>query len=228
MHRTFLVREIRRIGQIYPQATDAFGVRTRGLFERITECAASADEVLDYIALQKAFEREYRILEAYDITPSDAPTCVEMRARLAPHVVEALIDAARYEEALQLCGDVFADLAQRVAELSTEAARLKEERGKDAQPAIDVATKRMRIDASRRYLSLLGAKRYDDAEKYALQLVAADTRGSTYVLLIQTAIRMEAHGAAKTIAARAYADAKLSEAEKNDVKQAAAAIVQPK
>ena len=61
-----------------------------------------------------------------------------------------------------------------------------------------------------------------------MRICEFDHKGAGYVALIRGALRAEAHGAAKSIATRAYADAKLTEAEKSEVKKAAVGIVQPK
>jgi hypothetical protein len=224
----FLLREIQRLGRVYTPASDALQERARHLFDRLTGCNASDREVKDFVAIYQTTEREDKILEAFDQMQPDVELCKAMRARLGPYITDALIDARRYTEAVELLGDVKANLEARIARYQADVARLQADKSLDFSARIETRLKALRVEMARLYEALLGAHEYDPADVVAVRICEFDHKGAEYVALIRGALRAEAHGAAKSIATRALSDTKLSDAEKAEVKKAAVGIVQPK
>src|SRR5690606_24223484 len=123
--------------------------------------------------------------------------------RLAPIAIDAMIDARRYAEAAALVGDLDAYVGALVAAADKDLRRFEKERW---ALAADARRRKQRSDLSRLYEALLGALRYDDADALSKRTLALDGKGATYVALIRAALRAEAHGAARSIAVRAYGD----------------------
>lgn len=226
--RAFLLREILRLSRVYPPAGDALALRAHDLFERVSGCDASGSDLDDFLALDRLLQQDDRTLAAYDGIASSEGACAAVKARLAPHVVDPMIDVQRYQEAITLLGDVGAHFKSLALAFDDESKRLMRDRPNDASALIDVNRRRLRIDAARLYEALLGALRYDEAESLAKRIFAFDERGATYTALVRAALRVEAHGQARSIAVRAYGNPKLTDAEKLEVKSAAREILQPK
>lgn len=224
----FLLREIQRLGRLYTPASDALQSRAQHLFDRMTGCNASEREVSDFVSIYTAIDREDKILEAFDQMQPDVELCQSMRARLAPHLADPMIDARRYKEAVAMLGDVKARLESRITRFQDESARLRADKVADANARIEAKFKALRIDMARMYEALLGAGQFDPADVVSKRILEFDPKCPEYLALIRAALRAEAHGAARSIALRAYADTKLTEAEKGEVRKVAKAIIQPK
>lgn len=228
VRRGFLLREIQRLGRIHTPASDALGERATKLFERVRDCVATDDELLDFVTIHRALQREDRTLEAWDAILAEAESCAGTRARLARHVVDPMIDARRYEEAAILIvdGKDRCSLLVSAFDAAVKAARV--DRPGDAEKVIEDARRKLRGDLARVYETWLGASRYDEAEGIATFVIEREPRGVTYVALLRAALRAEAHGAARGLVSRAEADKRLSDAERADVAKLAKDVLKPK
>jgi len=226
--RDFLVREIVRLGRVYTPAADELASRAAKLFERVADCGANAEEMRDFLTITRALQRDDMALAAWDAIAQREEGCDETTKLLAPRVLDALIDAHRYKEAAERLGDAAARYDATVASNEAEAKRIRKERPTEADARVERDRRALRVDACRWYETLLGAGNYDDAEKLAVRVLANDGKGVTYTALLRAALRVEAHGTAKSIARRAAADKRLTEAEKLEVQTAAKDILQPK
>jgi Thioredoxin-like len=222
--RTFLLSQIERLSRLHPPALDALGVRSAAIQEHILDCTANADAIADFLVLEHAQQRDDLVLEAYDAIPTEGDECALTKARLAPMAVDAMIDARRYDEAVALIGDVNARVSAIVSAAQADLQHFEKEKW-----AIASETRRgkLRTDLARVYEALVGAKRYDEGDLLAKRILTLDDRGATYVALICGALRAEAQGSARSVAARAYGDKNLSDAEKLEVKSVAREILQP-
>jgi len=226
--RDFLLREIVRLGRVYTPASDELATRAATLFERVVDCSATLVQVRDFLTINQTLQQDDRTLAAWDAITKDPTGCEEMQKMLAPNVLDALIDARRYKEAAERLGDAVARFDAAATAFEADAKRWRKERPEDAEAKIEVERRALRVDACRWFETLLGAGRYDDADKLSARVLAHDGKGATYTALLRAALRAESHGAAKSIARRAEADKKLSEAEKAEVRTAAKQILQPK
>lgn len=226
--RTFLVRELMRLQRLYPKAGDELVARANALLQRATECAVSDAELEDLLLLDRELQQEERTLAAYDAVPEESEACASLRARLGPHVIDPLIDARRYGEALEWLGDVRARFNESVIAFRREADRLARDDPREAFVLTDTRRRALRNQSTRWYEALLGAARYDEADALAGTILVFDGRGPTYLGLMRAAIRAEAHAHAKALAVRALADPKLTPSEKEDVRTLSAEIIQPK
>jgi thioredoxin-related protein len=226
--RTFLLREVMRLARIHPKAADMLAARARAAYDRVVTCTAPESDIADLLVLDHELQQEERTLAAYDALDAASEQCAALRARLGPLIVDPLIDARRYEEAIAHIGDPRALFNRMVADFRAESERLKRDHPKEAFVAIDTNRRALRNRSARVYEALLGAKRYDDAESFTKLVLLFDGSGATHCALIVAALRIEAHGQAKALAAKALADPRLSSSEKEDVRKLASAIITPK
>ncbi len=222
--RTFLLAQIERLSRLYPAAIDALGKRGDAIRDQIADCTADEEAVTDFLVLEHAQQRDDIVLEVYDAIEADSDECARTKARLAPMAVDAMIDARRYDEAVALIGDVDARVSTIVSAAQADLQRFDKEKWLIAG---ETRRGRMRSDLARVYEVLVGAKRYDEGDLLAKRILTLDDRGATYVALICGALRAEAQGSARSVAARAYGDKNLSDAEKLEVKSVAREILQP-
>lgn len=226
--RTFLLHEMLRLMRLYPAAGDALLSRARTVYESVLSCSVTDPELADFLLLNRELQREERTLEAFDKLDPSSEACAALRKRLAPHVVNAMIDARRYTDAAGLIGDVKSRFAELVAHFRAESARLEAEHPVDAFLLIETARRALRIDAARLYETFLGADLFDDADELSKLVLAFDEKGATYCALMRGALRAQAHGPAKAIANRGIENPKLTASEKKDIKKIASGILQPK
>lgn len=225
---SFLLGELLRLSHIHPAAGDALSGRAKGIHQRIVDCEVTESELADFLLLNHELQQQERTLAAFDALSSGTEACVALRDRLAPLVIDPLIDSHRYKEALALIGDPRAHFNRLVAEFTASSERIAKERPSDSFAEIDTNKRGVRNAAVRIYEALLGAKNFDDAESFAQMIVAFDGRGATHCALIVAALKLEAHGQARSLVGRALADAKLTPTEKEDVRKLSRAIIQPK
>jgi thioredoxin-related protein len=223
--RAFLLGQIQRLGRLYPKANDLLAERAAKLSERVVDCAADDEQVADFLALERVQERDDAVLAAFDAIQSQSAECLHTKLRLAPIAIEGLIDARRYKEAVALMGDVTAHVSEILELAKRDLQHFEKERW---GLAADTRLRKQRVDLARVYEALLGAERYDDADSLSKRILFVDSKGAMYTALIRAGLRAEAHGAARSIAVRAYGDPKLTDAEKLEIKSAARDILQPR
>jgi thioredoxin-related protein len=226
--RTFLLKELMRLGRLHPKAADALAERARAAYDKVVTCTAPEADLLDFLLLNHELQQDERTLAAYDALDSGSEGCAALRERLGPLIVDPLIDARRYTEAIERLGDPRERLTRMIADFRAESERLQKENKNEAFVAIDTNRRALRTKAARIYEALLGAKQYDDGGAYAKLLLTYDPSGGTHCALILAALRVQAHGEADALVKRALADPRLTTAEKDDVRKLATGIIQPK
>lgn len=226
--RTFLLKQIMRLGRLHPKAADALAERARAAYDKVVTCTAPESDLLDFLLLNHELQQDDRTLAAYDALDPGSDGCAALRERLGPLVIDPLIDARRYTEAVARLGDPKDQLNRMVAEFRAESERLQRDHKSEAFVAIDTNKRALRIRAARIYEALIGAKKYDEGGAYAKLVLAFDPGGATNCALILAALRVEAHGEAQALVTRALADPRLTPSEKDDVRKLAAGIIQPK
>jgi hypothetical protein len=190
------------------------------------ECTADEAALADFLALAKALQRDDTVLMAYDAITEPSDECAPIKTALVPHVIDPLIDVRRYEEAVALIGDVDERARVLVADCDADLRRyVKDKRG---PLAIEQRRLELRGELARLYEALLGAERYDKADAFSKHVILLDGAGATYSALLRGALRAKAHGAARSIALRAYGDARLSDADKLEIKLIARDILVPR
>lgn len=226
--RAFLLGEIQRLGRVHTPASDALAERATKLFERVRDCIATDEELTDFVTIHRVLQREDRTLEAWDGLVLDTESCAPTRARLAPYVIDPLIDARRYEDAAALIGDAPARCRELIRAFEESAQRTRADRPADAERVVEAAHKKLRGDLARIYETWIGSARYDEGELLATVVLAHERRGATYVALMRAALRVEAHGTAAALANRAAEDKGLSEAERAEIRKVAKDVLKPK
>lgn len=144
-----------------------------------------------------------------------------------PQVIDPLIEARRYPEALKLVPDMDAHVGALVLESESDIRRLEGEGAHDGEPAIDVRRSKLRQDLARLYEALLGSARLEEAGRLAERALGLDGRAATYTAFLQAALRAQAPAAARSVAGRADDDPRLSADEKVAVRSVAREILQP-
>jgi thioredoxin-related protein len=226
----FLLREIQRLTRVYTPATDALDERAQKLFQRVVDCAADSQpekrEIEDFTAIDLILDRGDRTLAAYDRI-SDDEACGAVRRALVPFLEQALVDDKLYKEVADILGDPLSALEAALAAYTEDAKKLEKDKTVDADAILQPRLRKLRAETAVHFEALLGAGRPDDGDKLAQRFLEFDPHGDSYVAMIHAAIRAGLHGHALSLVRRAE-DAKLTDAERGQVKRASAEILHPK
>ncbi len=135
--------------------------------------------------------------------------------------VSALVDARRYADALALIDDVDAQVGALVLASESDIRQIEAEPPPDANARIESRRNRLRGDLARIYEALLWTTRVPEAERIAHRAFEIDPSRATYTAFMTAALRAGAPAAARSIAGAADGDARLSEADRVEVRSVA-------
>lgn len=184
---SFLLRSIVQLGASYPPAREALEERRDELGEAAGRGLCSPDEVRDFAALNRVLEEPERTLDLYDrladIEGLTEARRLELRRGMAHMVVDMLLEKRRYEEVLELTGDV---------DQALEQARFRQEwhleNGDEDTAAI---MKRISVEKLvKNYEALVGSRtRDEEAMAYAERILEFDPTAATRQALAEAAAR---------------------------------------
>jgi thiol-disulfide isomerase/thioredoxin len=226
---SFLLSDIAQLGKSYLPAIKALEERRDSAEARVVGGSDSFDDVEDAIAINRELNASQRTLALYDRVRTTKAFSQRMKITFADEVLELLVDARRYQDALDLFDSPEGYVTGRI-KLSGFRPKPKDDRGEEMKKAFDEADQYMRnalvSSCSKIYEALLGASKTDVAVRVADDLIEFLSSGQTYATLIASAVRAQANDAAKSLADRGLAS--LPDKEKKTVERAAKRIPTPK
>jgi thiol-disulfide isomerase/thioredoxin len=202
---SFLLSDIARLGKKYPPAWKALEDRRDSAESALFSEKGSSDNAKDVFALNDTLGAQDRNIAAWDRLKKDGRVDREMRIVVAHRLIEPLVKARRYSDALEVGGDL-ADRTRSEIQRARPTGKSKDSRDADIDEAIAAAGAQLavlRIGAY--YEAAIGAQQSKMADSIAEQLIAFSPRSQTYVALIDHATRAGDLDAAKTIAERGIA-----------------------
>ena len=191
VRRSFLLGYMRSLGNVYPPALAALQERRNDIGNLLHKCEASADEAVDFAALNRALEEEWVTGHSYH----------ELRDHLPESVRKALfVEATSPLVAARIYGDVSERPIELVAFVRD---RLDQSRrqldvvgyGADAEAARYVKTAAIE-EAAEIFEALIGAGKGREAEDAAAVILEFETSGDVFATLIRHALRADAIEAA--------------------------------
>lgn len=170
---SFLLREMEKLGAVYPEAFDALRHRRDDAERRMKADASDINGPLEFAALNQVFKEDHRTLAAFDaMDNADA-----RRRMLGSRVIDLLIASRRYDDVAMvrlpsLMFSQFETNRQRAVDgASSDALRSTASKGH----AVRVAVKDIEI--------LAGAGNLDEARELIAKVVALDDSETTRSLL---------------------------------------------
>ena len=183
---SFLLRSIVDLGSVHPPALEALEGRRDERSEDILQGSGSVQQVRDVAAINRVLGESDRTLELFDrlaeVEGLTEARRLELRRGMSRSIVDLLLEKRRYEDVLELGGDLERELAMELLQYR----RLEES---DSDAHILSITKRITLDRLvRNYEALVGSKTRDaQARAYAARIFEFDATPSTREALMERA-----------------------------------------
>lgn len=193
-----LPAEIAALADKFPAATQALRDEVRDRAGMILTFVAGTDEILEFVALNRALGEPERILQIYDQLKNMGDRGRATRLQMRNVIGEELIDAGRESE----LGDALLNHARnillRIATLETES-----DLSRPATPTTDAYRAALHAsaitDGTRIYGALLATQRDDVATRLAQRLVTFDPRYETWEALVRSALNRKRSDVARRL-----------------------------
>jgi len=217
---SYLLEDIVALGRQYPPALDALRQRRDAAERLLLKGTEDWSTVADFGALNRELGEEQRTLAVFDTLGSTGEGAARTRHYLFSFVFDALLSAKRYAD----IGAFGIDLPASVDEEIANFAEMKEAfAGRPEGADILASLKGFHVRSAAKYYEvLIGLGKLDLAASAEKKLVAFDTSGATYAVLVESAARAGKPDVAKALVAKAFAS--LAEAERQPVRAAAARL----
>jgi thiol-disulfide isomerase/thioredoxin len=199
---SFLVGAIARLGNNHPPALDALRDRRNAADVALKTKEATRMLAGDLVALNGALEEHDRTLATFDALVKRGDAGAEARATIMVFALDRFLEARRYDDVLASVGDPIAAFDRRAKEMRAALDQLKTESPEMAQEIGDYFAEAARELGAQYHEALVGAGRADEAAKLADRVIANDTSGATYALLMIGADRAGKPDLARALAAR--------------------------
>lgn len=201
VHGSFLVRDLRELAQVLPQARAAMETRRAELSERVLRPGAtqmdSVQVAMDIVALdQRFFEQPARSLVDFEAVLARGDELADARRALAVQIQEPLLEARRYDLLLATNPDPSGGFERIAKRLERRRAR-RDLRPEEIENAVSLGTLWLEVCA--------GVGRREDALALADGVLRIDGGPSTWAELIRRCARAEAHELGRELHVRARA-----------------------
>lgn len=199
---SFLVGAIARLGGPHPPALDALRERRNLADEALRTKDATRMLAGDVVALNNALEEPDRTFATFDALLKRGEAGAEARATILFFALDRFLEARRYDDVLASVGDPLAAFEQHSSERRAALDRLKIESPEMAEEVGDYFAESTRELGAQYHEALVGAGRAAEAAKLAERVIACDTTGATYALLVIGADRAGKPDVARALATR--------------------------
>ncbi len=215
--RTSLISEIMRLAEQYPAAAKMLEERRSIAEGAVLGVGATADDARDFAAINRARNEARRTTETFQRLEKEGRLSDEVKEALLDEVVSGWMAERQYALVVETVGDAEA----RVGKLVDAVEALRKE-GPDARAREVNAFSTAMDKGGTFYEALLATGGTDAAGRIADRLLRMQPANTTYVALIERAVRAEAHDAARALVERA--ESTLTERERKLVHIAARKI----
>ena len=226
---SFLVSDIVRLGRDHPPAIQALEERRDAAEARLLDATPSRDDLRVAAALNRELNTPKRTLELYDRMRKAGPLPADLKFTLSHALLELLVEARRYQDAIDLFDDPEGYVRWKIEMLESRPP-LDDGEDEDIRKAMSGVEGFLRnklvSDCGQMYEALLGAGRVDAAARVASELITVAPSGWTYSKLIEFAVRAGSLEAARSTAKRGLEE--LPESEHKRVRRAQGRIPAPK
>jgi len=228
-----VVHAIMRLGESYPPALVELRKRRDQAEESALKAATKdrraskgrlpgtmAESALDFAALNQALGEDERTLNLYDRLLKEPGAEPTLHALLR-FVIDALLEAKRYEDILAATEDPLADVCERIRQFEQESASAV---GRSSEVLIPRQRKRVVSELAKYYEALLGARKPKKAAEVAEQLITFEPSAGTFVALIERAKRAGDDAAVRELVQKA--EKTVDGEDRGDVRRAAGGPVE--
>jgi thioredoxin-related protein len=226
---SFLLSDLTQLGGRFPPAIQALEDRRDAAESRLSAGSNSFDDLRDAVALNRNLGAVDRNLALFDKMRAAKPLSSEMRLAFGAEILEPLVAARRYQDALDLFDDPEGFVTWHI-KMSRSLPKSGDDKDEEMKKAMEGAEQYMREEmvtkCAKMYEALAGASKKELAAKVAEDLIEFAPSGHTYSTLIASAVRAQANDVAKSLADRGLTA--LPEKERKEVERAAKSIPAPK
>jgi thiol-disulfide isomerase/thioredoxin len=220
---SFLLSDIVNLGAKYPPARQALEQRRDQAEAALASGKGGYNEACDLASVNQYLKTPERTLALYDRMHTDGKLTDQIKLGMSDEVLDLLLGARRYADAIALVGNAETQVKQSIAMHETVASMRKSRDNSAGDREQDETLKRLTVEeGSKYYEALLGAGQPKPADAVADLLIKFDSTGATFAELIEHAVRAGADDAARALVDRATKT--LAEKELERVKLAASKI----
>lgn len=219
--RASLISELVRLSDSFPPAAKAFDERRTAAENALLEGKGTSDIARDFAVLNRAWNESARTSTVYEQLAADGRLNADVKAALLDEVVGGWMQDRRYALVLEAIGDTEVRLQQRIDTIEIARRQSPDERtpGQETLPVLlSLAVEK----GGAYYEALVATGKLDIAARIADRLVKLQPSSTTFVALINHAMRADAPDAARALADRGYAT--LTDREQKLVRIAARKI----
>lgn len=200
---SFLVAYILQLAKRYPPARDAMVKRRDEAGKQILSGTAEQPALNDFMSLNRALKEREATLKLYDSLKTGDARAKKSREQLSVEVMELLVNARRYADALEFIPDPMGRITEGISTYErTKAIYEKKVPDGDKRKTFQIIRRNLISGWSHIYESLVGTGRIEEAGKLAAQIIEFENTGETHSLFIEKAVRAGDRKSALSIAAR--------------------------
>lgn len=226
MRLTTVLDEIVSMGKTYSPCTEALARRRdqieataakmlasvtattspdRGVLHKVTT------RVLETAAINRVLGESKRQLALYESLNAHGEIGLAIQRMLFPDVLDLLVQQRRYEDIVNLAGDVFQRVEAKIAQCdqSNKYGSTMDQRARDNLAVY--LRQQVVFESGKYYEALLGVGRINEAQKLGRRVIEFDPSATSFTTLVQHAITARAYDAAREMVAQAEATLKSGE-----------------
>lgn len=226
MRLTTVLDEIVSLGKSYSPCTEALARRRDQIEETAAKMLASVTatsspdrgalhkvttRVLEAAAINRVLGESKRQLALYESLNAHGEIGLAIQRMLFPDVLDLLVQQKRYDDIVNLAGDVFQRVEAKIAQYN-QSNKYGSTMNQRARDNLAMYLKQQVVfESGKYYEALLGVGRYNEAQKLGRRVIQFDPSATAFTTLVQHAITVKAYDAAREMVALAEATLKSGE-----------------
>lgn len=186
---SFLLGDITGLSKELPEALDELKKRRDNAAKLIVNGEVTFDRVSELTNLNKTLKDQKKNLEVFDQLLAKGKK--EIAAKMVGQILDQLLSAHRYQDIIDNLGDLN-DQMQKQFKGYQGLEKYQSEHDNPNKEEMLASFKDYTVQICAKYFAtLLGVKRDDEANKMADQMIRFNNRGTTYMALIQYALKAD-------------------------------------
>lgn len=223
---TTVLDEVVRISQSYPPGINELSRRRDQIEDTVAKMLAGpgikarddrsllkklSDRVLEATAINRVLGESKRQLALYESLNDHGELGLVIQRLMFNDVLDLLVQQRRYDDIVNLSGDVFQRMDEKIRQCEQVGGR-DSSLGQKAQQNLAMYMKQqVVIESGKYYEALLGVGRLNEAQKLARRVIQFDPSPLAYATLLQHAITARAYDVAREMATQAESTLKSGE-----------------
>lgn len=210
---TTLLTEIANLGKTYPPAQAALQKRRDAAEKTLLAEKVAADDpeavknltmtALEFASINRATGEVDRTIAVHEALNDRGEPGRDLQRAMFNDMLDVLLRTRRYQDIVNLAGDVFDRVNEKIARYEENGRRQSGLNRKSQENLALYLRQQVVAEAGKYYEALLGTGRLNEAEQLADRVLKFDPSATAYMTLVEHAVRAKAYDPAKSLIARA-------------------------